>query len=458
MAERSARAIGNRLSAKTEVYRYFAFISYSSKDAKIAKSLQRRLETYKLPTTLRNELEAERGVKFPKRLSPIFRDMTDLEAGVLGRALLRELEDSKFLIVVCSPNSATSAWVNQEVENFILMGRYDRIVLYIVDGEPNASDPSREAFPPILRRKPEYLTYDTASPEENAERRVELESILSQNGELKGLSTRQEGPRVAFMKTVARILELKPDDLIQREKRRRLAKIRLWTSGVALTLALIGALSWRIYDRNFREHVGYYADYVERWGVPEGIFPLERAERDKRSEHYRIYKKAGLVRRLEHVDSAGTPIPIGRSEFQDRPTIAVYEYSDDDGQLTQARSLDRNGRELLTYQYSGDNLHVVRISRRSEDGVDFNASLSQISSIAKNFHDFDALTSNDAKSEIGQMRLERDASGFVISRRYQRNGVYDGYVCDSDGVGGFRYKLDELGRVVETIYLDVEGN
>ena len=59
------------------------------------------------------------------------------------------------------------------------MGRYDRIILYIVDGEPNASDPSQEAFPPILRRKPEFLAYDTTSPEENAERRAELETILA---------------------------------------------------------------------------------------------------------------------------------------------------------------------------------------------------------------------------------------------------------------------------------------
>ena len=129
MTESNNAAPEKRTGAKNEAYRYFAFVSYSSKDAKIAKSLQRRLETYKLPTTLRNELEAERGVKFPKRLSPIFRDMTDLEASVLGRSIRRELEDSKFLIVVCSPNSATSAWVNQEVENFILMGRYDRIIL-----------------------------------------------------------------------------------------------------------------------------------------------------------------------------------------------------------------------------------------------------------------------------------------------------------------------------------------
>lgn len=109
MAESNNAATEKCFGAKNEAYRYFAFICYSSKDAKIARALQRRIEAYKLPTTLRNELEAERGVKFPKRLTPIFRDMTDLEAGVLGRSIRRELEDSKFLIVVCSPNSATSA-------------------------------------------------------------------------------------------------------------------------------------------------------------------------------------------------------------------------------------------------------------------------------------------------------------------------------------------------------------
>ena len=94
-------------------YRYFAFISYSSKNKKAAETIQRKIETYRLPTVLRNELEASRGKKYPKRVKPLFRDMTDLSAGLLGKSILRELEDSRFLLVICSPDSAQSDWVNQ---------------------------------------------------------------------------------------------------------------------------------------------------------------------------------------------------------------------------------------------------------------------------------------------------------------------------------------------------------
>ncbi|MBO5436113.1 MAG: toll/interleukin-1 receptor domain-containing protein, partial [Thermoguttaceae bacterium] len=105
-----------------EAYRYFAFISYSSNDEKYAKVLQKKIETYRLPTVIHKELNERWEGNFPKRLKPIFRDRTDLPAAPLGTSLLRELEDSRYLIVVCSPRSAQSEWVNREVENFILMG------------------------------------------------------------------------------------------------------------------------------------------------------------------------------------------------------------------------------------------------------------------------------------------------------------------------------------------------
>ena len=41
--------------AKKTGYRYFAFISYSSKDVKWAEWIQKKLETYRLPSKIRKE-------------------------------------------------------------------------------------------------------------------------------------------------------------------------------------------------------------------------------------------------------------------------------------------------------------------------------------------------------------------------------------------------------------------
>ena len=133
-----------------KTFKYFAFISYSHADKKIAKKLQRKLEHYHLPITLRKNYP-----ELPKNLSPIFVDDSDLVAkGTLKTALQDNLERANYLIVICSPNSAKSEYVNDEVEYFIKLGRQDHIIPFIVDGAPHSQDNSLECFPPALFELP----------------------------------------------------------------------------------------------------------------------------------------------------------------------------------------------------------------------------------------------------------------------------------------------------------------
>ena len=342
--------------SKNLAYRYYAFISYSSVNEKHARRLQEQIEAYRLPSVLRNELETQHGEKYPKQLKPLFRDMTDLSAGLLGKSILRELEDSRFLLVICSPDSAQSKWVNQEVENFILMGRYERIIPYIIEGVPNSGNPATECFPPILRKNREFITYSHLTPEENAERQAKLHGLLDDiHDELKGVSLAGEGAKISRLKVIARILEVSPDTLIQRDKQRRKKRILLSSSLATLFMILMVCLGLWTWGRYYRVHVGYFADYVEYWGVPRGIFPLTSEQRAHRHEHYRIYTKNRQVIRLEHVNSAGTPIPLEDAEFKDRPMIAVYPIYKD-RRLVQSDTLDRNGKVLISYHYSGDEM------------------------------------------------------------------------------------------------------
>ena len=330
-----------------ESYRYYAFISYSSKDAALAKGLQDIIESYRLPVVIRNELEAQSGMKYPKKLSPLFRDMTDLAPAPLGQSIRRELEDSKYMIVLCSPNSAESQWVNQEIENFILMGRYDHILLYITEGEPNSTAPSNEAFPPILRKNRKYLSYADLSDEKNRERQGQLREILKHGGEeLKGVHVLQEGESpargrfcwykilpsferegeyVSRMKLIARMLEIKPDDLIQRDKQRQRRQIRFFAVLLA-AMMLTGVFLW---DKYYRLHVDYYADYTERWGAPYGIpeLKLTKNQVQNRATSWRIKTRSGIPQELACVDSSNALCPIQNSEYSSRYPLVEYDFS-----------------------------------------------------------------------------------------------------------------------------------
>src|SRR3954454_17586693 len=120
-------------------FRYRAFLSYSHRDETWARWLLRAIETYRVPSRLVGTTTAAGFI--PRRLAPVFRDRDELPSATdLGRKVDEALAESANLIVICSPDAASSRWVNEEVRAFKRLGRAGRIFCLIVDGEPDASD------------------------------------------------------------------------------------------------------------------------------------------------------------------------------------------------------------------------------------------------------------------------------------------------------------------------------
>ena len=190
-------------------YVYDAFISYSHRDMKWARWLQRRLETFRIPKDLC-------GGELPRSHLKVFRDQTDLSGVELQNALRRELESSRFLIVICSPRSAASSWVNDEILSFRARGRAGFIIPFIVDGEPESDRPELECFPPALRS-------------------VEGEHPL-------GANAVEIGKNKAFLKLMAVILDVRFNRLVDREKQRRRKTILISSSVAAVIIATVTAL------------------------------------------------------------------------------------------------------------------------------------------------------------------------------------------------------------------------
>lgn len=210
--------------------RYKAFISYSHADSRWARRVHRYLENYRVP----KRLSSENGEAGPAagRLGAVFRDRDELPSSAdLGKAAEEALAASEFLVVICSPRSAASRWVNEEVLTFKRLGRADRILCIIVDGEPNATDlegrAAQECFCPALR-------YRLGDGGELSSERVEP---VAADGRRQG-----DGWPLARAKLVAGVLGVGLDDLRQRElqrRNRRLAAISTAAlAGMAITLVL----------------------------------------------------------------------------------------------------------------------------------------------------------------------------------------------------------------------------
>ena len=133
-----------------EQYKYYAFISYSRKNSSAAAYLHKSLERFRIPVKYVPEELRPAGQKY---LRPIFRDQRDLEVseGNFTDDIRTAIEQSRYLIVLCSPDAARSVWVNEEVKHFLATHNNDiaAVVPVILTGKPGHGG-NEECLPPDL--------------------------------------------------------------------------------------------------------------------------------------------------------------------------------------------------------------------------------------------------------------------------------------------------------------------
>jgi formylglycine-generating enzyme required for sulfatase activity len=216
--------------AEPSALKYRAFISYSHADTAWAKWLQRGLESFNIGDLAGRE--TARGT-IPETLRPIFRDREDFTAGeALPEQTLAALDASNALIVVCSPDSAESNYVNAEARLFKTRHPVRLLIPLIVGGKPN--DPDRECFAPTLKFK--------------------LDSkgrVTKQRVELLAADPREEGDgkELALAKVIAGLLGLSSDEVFRRAERERRGAARRRRSiqfgfGALGWLLLVGLVGW----------------------------------------------------------------------------------------------------------------------------------------------------------------------------------------------------------------------
>lgn len=208
---------GNIIGKPTgDARRFAAFISYSHADAAEAAKLQRKLERYRLPKRI-----VETRDSGSTALGPIFRDREDLAAAVsLSEAIREAIAQAEALIVICSPDAATSPWVAAEIKLFRELHPQRPILAAILSGEPAT------AFPPAL-------TVDGNEP---------LAADLRPKG---------DGPQLGFLKIVAGIAGVPLDSLIQRDAQRRIRRVTAITASALAAMLIMGIMTaYALHARN----------------------------------------------------------------------------------------------------------------------------------------------------------------------------------------------------------------
>jgi len=198
---------------------YNAFISYRHhpQDIKVAETIHRSLERFKVPKTLKKQ---------GKSIERIFRDKEELPiTSSLTDTITMALRNSDYQIVICSTHLKGSYWVQREIETFLQTHTKDKVLTVLVDGD-NPYD--------VI---PEILTYNEVIDPVTGEVTREPIEPLSCDWRLpKRKAMKAELPRLAAV-----LLGCTYDDLIQRQKQYRQRRLMAGVStGMAASLALAG--------------------------------------------------------------------------------------------------------------------------------------------------------------------------------------------------------------------------
>ena len=195
---------------------YDAFISYrhSEFDSFVVENLHKKLENFKLPKSVLSKVKSGK-----TKITRIFRDVDELPlADNLSDPISAALENSEFLICVCTPRYPQSRWCMKEIEVFLQTHPRDHLLVLLAEDEPVNS------FPEILN----YVEEEAVDENGNKVKvRREIEPLAA---DTRG-TTRKEVLKAmdtAVIKLAAAIFGLNFDDLKQRhreQKMRRMAAI-----------------------------------------------------------------------------------------------------------------------------------------------------------------------------------------------------------------------------------------
>jgi tetratricopeptide (TPR) repeat protein len=224
---------------------YSGFLSYSRKDRAQAVRLVRALEDFSLPSSVKRRLKARNAEFTAPR--PIFRDEEDMPVGgVMSERLRSVLDASASLIVLCTPTSAKSDWVDQEIRYFQEHHPDRPLVPVIGAGDPD----TRGCFPAALTARGRPLAADLRDPRE----------------------FRTNVPKIA-----AAMLRLDMEEMVRRIQRRRLMRVAIASGVIGAALASVAVLGAVTLQQAARAG---QADELAR-GTIERLLNESRVEADK---------------------------------------------------------------------------------------------------------------------------------------------------------------------------------
>ena len=198
--------------------KYVAFISYRHKfplSRKAACLIQKRIESYTVPKDYQEKAGG-------KRLGKVFRDEDELrETEDLPKSIFDALDNSRFMVVICTPETPDGPWIKREIKHFLKNHDRDHLLIVLVDGKREDSIPEEV-----------YYDYDENG---NAVRVYDPlpNDIFGKRHTISRRKLRKETVSI-----YAALMEIPFDALWQRERRRKTKRLAAFM-GIIMAILMI---------------------------------------------------------------------------------------------------------------------------------------------------------------------------------------------------------------------------
>ncbi|MCR5281767.1 MAG: TIR domain-containing protein [Lachnospiraceae bacterium] len=304
---------------------YNAFISYkhAPEDNKVAEAVHRGLERFHIP----GKIQKKTGIK---RINRIFRDKDELPiTNDLSDTIAKALEDSDYLIVICSTNTKQSAWVPREIEYFLKNHTKREIFTVLVNGEPF------DVIPEVLLYE-DRIVKDENGGEQTV--RMPMEPLSCDYRMPLSKAKKTELPRLA-----SGLIGCAYDELMNRRRQYRMKQL---TAGFSAALALTLGFSGYMY---------YSRDQIRRTYLES----LKNQSRYLANESGNLLEKEQRITALQLALEA-----LPKDEADERPITAEAVKALTDATLAYESNNGTNIGAAWNYRMPG----VVADFRVSEDG------------------------------------------------------------------------------------------
>jgi tetratricopeptide (TPR) repeat protein len=319
---------------------YDAFISYShAKDKLVASALQRTLQKLGKPW-------------YQRRALRIFRDDTSLAATPhLWPAIEQALQNSRYLLVVASPEFAHSKWCEREVASWVAQKSIDTLLIAVTDGELIWNETEHDfvwndqtPLPAILkgqfRAEPKWI-------------------------DLRAWRTRPSQQEVGFTEVAAdlgaAIHGIAKDDLVSQELKQQRRALTLAWSAAAILLMLTATAGWQWTEAEGARRVAVASEHaaIDQRRIAEQERSAAQAQRQRAERNLALARASAeslVVKIVQGLrDVQGVPVERIRQILETVQNVVdeLVASAPHDPQLQRIRANMLNEFALL-YRLAGD--------------------------------------------------------------------------------------------------------